>query len=213
MLRVFCVVFALQFLSLTSAYACEGQSGLVIFQDKFADDSGGWDLRPPLATIKPPALEFALTKKVTSVAVQNLTFHATIADSCLESSLPKPFAGDILSGIGLEFWATDYNNSMLLQLRGNGSLELYKRTRGKWERIYSVPNAPGFKSEPGAVNAIRINTHHGKLTAYLNGTQVKVVRAQVPRGKMRFGIYSLSHRAAPSLPAMRVTSFKVTTGR
>ena len=83
MLRVISVAFVLQFLALTSAYACEGQPGKVIFEDKFTDDSGGWQFSPPIATVKPPVLEFALTTKRSNIATQNLTFHATLADFCV----------------------------------------------------------------------------------------------------------------------------------
>jgi hypothetical protein len=213
MLRLIGAVIVLQFMALTSAYACDGQKGAVIFEDKFADDSGGWQLTPPLSSVKPPAMEFAMTSKGTNVATQNLTFHATMADFCLETIFPKPPADGIIASVGIEFWATDYANLMLLQLSSNKTLQLFSKTKGSYQQIAVVENVPGFKSEPDAVNAIRINTVGGKLTAYVNGTQVKVIRAQIPIGKMRFGIYSQWNKTAPSFPVIKVTSYKVTTGR
>ncbi len=213
MLRVISVAFVLQFLALSSAYACEGQPGRVIFEDKFEDDSGGWQFSPPIATVKPPALEFALTTKRSNIATQNLTFHSTLADFCLEAVLPKPLADDNVPSIGIEFWASDYANLMLVQLSGNKVLQLFSKTKGAYQQIFRVADVPGFKSEPDAVNALRISTVGGKLTAYVNGTQVKVVRAQIPTGKMRFGIYAQWNKPAPSFPLIKVTSYKVTTGQ
>jgi hypothetical protein len=213
MLRVFSVVFVLQFLALPAALACEGQPGPVIFEDKFTDDSGGWQLAPPLSTIKPPVFEFALTTKATNIAAQNLTFRATLADFCLETILPKPLADDNVPSVGIEFWATDYANLMLLQLSSNKVLQLFSKIKGSYQQIFRIADVPGYISEPDAVNSLRINTIGGKLTAYLNGTQVKVVRAQMPGGLMRFGIYTQWNKSAPSFPAIKVTSYKVTIGR
>jgi len=35
-----------------AAFACEGQTGKVIFEDKFTDDSGGWKWAAPDTEIK-----------------------------------------------------------------------------------------------------------------------------------------------------------------
>ncbi len=213
MLRVISVVFVLQFLALTQVFACEGQPGRVVFEDKFEDDSGGWQFSPPLAEVKPPVLEFALTTKRSNMATQNLTFHATLADFCLEAILPKPVADDNIPSIGIEFWATDYANLMLLQISGNKVVQLFSKTKNSYQQIFRIADVPGFKSEPDAVNALRVNTIGGKLTVYVNGKQVKVIRAQIPFGKMRFGIYAQWAKPAPSFPVIKVTSYKVTTGQ
>jgi hypothetical protein len=124
MLRLIGLAFILQFLALTSAYACQGQQGKVIFEDKFADDTGGWDPTPPVATVKPPAFEFAMNKQYSSLVAQNLTFNATLADYCLDAILPKPLSDGNDAYVGIEFWATDYHNTMLLQLSDKGETRL-----------------------------------------------------------------------------------------
>ena len=83
MARILGLVVALQVAASASAWACDGQVGNVIFEDTFADDSGGWDLAPPVVTVKPPALLLALDSKHTSYATQDLTFHATDGDYCM----------------------------------------------------------------------------------------------------------------------------------
>jgi hypothetical protein len=58
--------------------ACEGQTGTTIFDDTFADDSGGWDL----ATwkVQPPVIIGSLTAQFTSNSTLNATFNATDGD-------------------------------------------------------------------------------------------------------------------------------------
>jgi hypothetical protein len=56
MLRVlFAAAIALA-LCAPAAFACEGQTGKVIFEDKFTDDSGGWALSAPDTEIKDGSL-------------------------------------------------------------------------------------------------------------------------------------------------------------
>jgi hypothetical protein len=214
MLRALAAVVALQFFALTSALACDGQPGSVIFEDTFADDSGGWDFQNASeATVKAPVLLFALGSKYSYVSMHNLTFRATDADYCIQVILPKPIAPDNPPTIGVEFWASDYDNFMVLQLSSLGDVSLWSRSSGKWLQIFSVPNAPGFKSDQGAVNALRVNTMAGKITAYLNGAQVKLIRSQVPAGNLRFGMLAEYDKKADALPMIKVTSFKVTSGQ
>ncbi len=59
-------IIVLQVLLCGSAIACEGQVGKVIYEDTFADDTGGWDFTPPAATVKPPdfVFEWALNSQI-----------------------------------------------------------------------------------------------------------------------------------------------------
>ena len=43
----------------TTAMACPGQTGKVIFEDTFTDDSGGWQLGAPDTEIKDGAMWLA----------------------------------------------------------------------------------------------------------------------------------------------------------
>ena len=92
MLRILFGIVALA-LCLPSASACDGQTGKVIFEDKFTDNSGGWTfgedsglvLKAPGATVTLPASDRGYAK-----ASLNQTFTATQGDFCAEMSfLPK----------------------------------------------------------------------------------------------------------------------------
>lgn len=212
MIRILGIAVALQIVASASAWACDGQVGNVIFEDTFSDDSGGWDLAPPVVTVKPPVLLLALDSKYTSYATQNLTFHATDGDYCIEVVLPKPATPDNSMSIGIEFWATDYNNLMLVQMSSNGGVFLDSRTAGNWQTIFSAAAGTALKTDPGAVNALRVVSKSGKLTISLNGTQIKIIRAQLPQGNMRFGIYGQFDKTPDASPPIQVRSFKVTAG-
>ena len=67
------------------ALACGAdQKGNTIFEDTFADDSGGWDLQ--MARIQPPNLIFSLGER--GKQALNLTFNATDGDYCVDVLLP-----------------------------------------------------------------------------------------------------------------------------
>jgi hypothetical protein len=213
MLRTFSVVVALQLVAWNSVWACTGQVGTAIFQDKFTDDSGGWDESPPLNVVVPPAFVFTLDANDTGVASQNLTFNATDGDYCMDFILPPAISANNQMYAGLEFWAADYNNNMQVFVASNGSVTLGKQTSGNWAVISSVPNAP-FNSTTNAVNSLRVTALAGTITVYLNGTQLKTVRAQEPTNpSLKFGIYVQNDTAVANVPPVKITGFSVTAGK
>lgn len=216
LLRTVSAAVALQIAACVSAWACDGQAGKVIFEDTFTDDSGGWDLTPPESSINPPDFLFTIDNKYVAMSALNLTFRTTDGDGdfCMEVILPKAIAPDNQPAAGIEFWATDYNNLMMALLWGDGSVQLFSRTGAPtWQTIFTVPSGPAFKSDPEAVNALRVVAKDGRITLYLNGTQIKApIRAQVPDGNLRFGMLGQYQKPTDAPPAIRVKSFKVTAG-
>jgi hypothetical protein len=216
MLRTLSAVAALQFLALTSAWACSGQVGAVIFQDSFTDDSGGWDQGPPQSVIKPPAFVFTLDAQNGGTAAQNLTFNATDGDYCMDVALPPPIAADNQFYAGIEFWAADYNDVMNAEVSSAGNISVSRKVAGKWTVISTVNNVPAFKSGANAVNSLRITALAGVITVYLNGTQVKLLRAQEPaNSSLRFGIIVEMDKtvASGTAPPVLVKSYSVTAGK
>ena len=208
---LFLAVVALPALMCAPARSCEGQVGKTIYEDTFQDDSGGWDISPPLTTIKPPSLLITLNANSTNVGSQVLTFHAKEADYCLEGTVPKALAQDNNFALGLEFWATDYRNFWLAMLGSEGTVSLWSQANGVWTSIAKVPNAPGFKAD--GANALRVTTLGGRIAISLNGQPVKTVRAQIPEGEFRFGVYGQVDKGADGAPPIVVSSYKVTSGQ
>jgi hypothetical protein len=204
---------AIQAFLCSAAIACDGQVGKAIYEDTFADDTGGWEITPPVATVKPPDFVFALNSKFSGIGIQVLTFHATEADYCAEVTVPKSIAPDNKYGFAIQFWAVDYNNLWMAMLSSDGTAGLYTRTNGAWQTVVAIPNAPGLKPEANAVNALRVTTTGGKISIYLNGQLAKAVRAQVPEGNLRFGMYSQMDKGVDGSPPILVKSYKVTSGQ
>jgi len=99
----------LQAFRFTAAFACDGQIGKVIYEDTFADDSGGWDFTANVATVKPPNFVFNLDSKNSNITSQVLTFHTgTDGDYCAEVILPKTIAPDNKYNLAVSFRANDY---------------------------------------------------------------------------------------------------------
>jgi hypothetical protein len=215
MLRTLGVVAALQFLALTSTWACTGQVGAVIFQDSFTDDSGGWDENPPVTGVTPPVFVFAMDAQTIGANVANLTFNATDGDYCADFILPPAIAANNQMYAGIDFWATpDYNNMMQLQVGSNGTVYLSKEVSGNWSSIFMVQKAPGFNSTTNAVNSLRITTLAGTITVYLNGSTVKSVRAQQPpSANSSFGMNAFADAAVAKWPQVQFKGFSVTVGK
>lgn len=214
MLRTISFVTALQLLVWTPALACTGQVGAVIFQDSFADDSGGWDEYPPEATVVPPAFIFALDTAAPNISTHNLTFNATDGDYCMDFVLPPPIASNNQIYAALAFWATDYNNFLTVQLGSDGSLGLFKLVSGSWTTVFGIPSATGFKSGPNATNSLRVTALSGTITIYLNGSLIKAIRAQEPTNPaLQFGMFAQVDAVAANIPKIKITNYSVTVGK
>ena len=211
MLRSSVVAFGvlLGLVSLAHA-ACDGQAGNTVFEDNFADDSGGWDMNQ--WKVQPPVMIGNLTPQYTFNSTLNTTFNATDGDYCVEIKLPAAPSADNNVSAGLLFLASDYNNLFLAQISSNGATGLYKKASGNWSTIFLAQDTKTVNIDPNALNAIRVTVKDGKITLFVNGKQLKVVRAQIPTTPLRFGMYSQVDKAIQSEVDVAFTSYKVTGG-
>jgi hypothetical protein len=208
-----CLAMIVQVLTGGAAFACDGQVGKVIYEDTFTDDSGGWDITAGVTAIKPPNFVITFDSKNAGVGSEVLTFHATEADFCSEFALPKSIAPDNKFGFGIIFWGPDYSSYWMAMLSSDGSVGLYSRANNTWQTVVNVPNAPGFKGDADAINALRVTTIGGKISLYLNGQPVKAIRAQIPDGALKFGVHAQVDKGADGIAPIVVKSFKVTSGQ
>jgi hypothetical protein len=195
------------------AMACEGQSGNVIFEDTFPDDSGGWELFQDRDSVVPPNFLITLPEDDEGIGHSslNLTFEATEADFCTEFVWPQdPLPQDSYLGAGLMFWAADYDNHYLLQAHSTGKVGLYRKSNGKWNTIFEVADSGVVKPAP-EVNTVRALAKGGKITAFVNGQQIKAIRAPMPQNAPRFGLYAESGKLEKPV-AIHFSSYLVTEG-
>jgi hypothetical protein len=197
-----------------TAMACPGQTGKVIFEDTFTDDSGGWQLGAPDSEIKDGSLWLrpnprGMTEKGRNINSTVRTFSATDGDYCVEFIVPKPVAADNDFMTGLVFWQSSSTDEYLWAVYTDGTTQLNKLAANKWTRIFSDNTG---KLEPGSTASLRVIAKDGKLTLFVGSKQVKVIRAQTPTGDLNFGVLAEVEKLSDANPVLQVKSFKVTTG-
>ncbi|MGH6836925.1 MAG: hypothetical protein ACREC9_15625 [Methylocella sp.] len=198
-------------LSAPAAFACDGQTGKVIFEDNFTDDAGGWNfgeasgllLKAPGATLSVPAGESAW------IAALNLTFSATQGDFCTGSPFPAD-AAKLDAGIGVAFWGTDDSNLWTATAYAGGTVNLAKIANNKWSSIFETTTNNVVKTGPTDVNSVRAVVKNGKITVIVNGQTVKSVRAQIPSGDLKFGFRRSYRNSSPPPVSFTIGPYKVT---
>ena len=197
-----------------AAIACPGQTGKVVFEDTFIDDSGGWQLGAPDTEIKDGALWLRPNPRGMSEKGRNInstvrTFSATDGDFCMEFIVPKPVAADNDFMTGLVFWQVSATDEYLWAIYTDGTTQLNRLVANKWTRIFSENTG---KLEPGSSASLRVIVKDGKLTLFVGDKQIKVIRAQTPSGELAFGALAEVEKLSDANPAVQIKSFKVTAG-
>jgi hypothetical protein len=214
MLRIlFAAVTALT-LCAPAALACDGQTGNVIFEDKFTDDSGGWAFgENNYLVLKAPgaALAAAASDGGSNRASLNQTFTAAQGDFCVEMSFPAE-AVQLDASIGVSFLATDYSNYWDAFVSAGGQVKLLKLVNNRWSMVWEAPTNNLVKTGPTDVNSVRAVVKNGTITVIVNGQTVKSVRAQIPNGDLKFGIYGQYGKSSATPVSFTVHSYKVTAG-
>jgi hypothetical protein len=202
-----------------TAMACPGQVGKVIFEDNFADDSGGWgglgassevEIKDGTLLLHPNSR--GVNEKNTGAMATNLMFHAGDGDYCTEFVFPKQPAPDNPVSAALMFWRTGPQDKFVFSITTGKSAFLYKMVDGNWNTVSENADVAAVNVEPDAVNSVRVLAKDGKLTLFVNGSQIKVIRAPPPTSALGFGVFASVNKATDGNPTVRFKSFKVTEG-
>ena len=111
----------------------------------------------------------------------------------------------------MQFWISDASrfSFMIWTDKGTG---LSKFSGDKWNEIFYEKQNAAVKLEPNAVNVLRVVAKENKLTLFINGSQLKMIRALMPTGELLFGIGSAVGKASDANSVVEIKSFKITTG-
>jgi len=164
------------------ASACEGTE--VVFEDKFADDSGGWAINQDVE-VKDGSFTFKLPPDAMQSDL-NVTYTVNDADICSETVWPD--GGSTILGAGLLFWGEDNRNYLQFGILNNGKFWIARRQDGKWYTIVENVDSSAIKVKPGEANTLRVKSSGGVATFFINGTKVRDLRGQAPKGGWRFGL-------------------------
>jgi hypothetical protein len=167
----------------SAAAACEGSE--VIFEDKFADDAGGWPLRDTIE-VKDGLFTFKLPPDDMQSNL-NVTFTVKDADICSEAVWPN--GEQPMLGAGLLFWGEDNRTYFQFGILNNGKFWIARKQDGKWlGTIAANVDSSAINKGPGATNVLRVKTNGNSVTFYINGTKVRELRGQAPKTAWRFGL-------------------------
>lgn len=164
------------------APACEGTQ--VVFEDKFTDDAGGWAINQDVE-VKDGSFTFRLPPDAMQSDL-NVTYTVDDADICSETVWPD--GGSTILGAGLLFWGEDNRNYLQFGVLNNGKFWIARRQDGKWYTIVENVDLSAIKVKPGELNILRVKTSGGVATFFINGTKVRDLRGQAPKGGWRFGL-------------------------
>jgi hypothetical protein len=164
------------------APACEGTQ--VVFEDKFTDDAGGWAINQDVE-VKDGSFTFRLPPDAMQSDL-NVTYTVDDADICSETVWPD--GGSTILGAGLLFWGEDNRNYLQFGVLNNGKFWIARRQDGKWYTIVENVDSSAIKVKPGESNILRVKTSGGVATFFINGTKVRDLRGQAPKGGWRFGL-------------------------
>jgi hypothetical protein len=204
------------FLLPTASFACEGQKGNTIFEDKFVDTSGGWTEFGDYGQIKDNRLTLitvlSAQDKSSGTSYPNGTFSANEGDYCAELVLPDTkLDADNYIGGGIVFLRKDGTNKFMFEVNSQGIATLAKMNAGTWTVIFSQ-KTPAIDLRKGSINSVRIIIKNNTITSMINNSTVKVVRAQIPQGDLSFGVYNEIGKPIDGKPAVEFRSYKVTSG-
>ena len=171
----------LWFAGLPQASACEGTD--VIFEDKFADDAGGWAINQHVE-VKDGSFVFKLPPDAMQSDL-NVTYTVNDADICSEVMWPN---GSTILGAGLLFWGEDNRNYLQFGVLNNGKFWIARRLDGKWHTIVENVDSNAINVKPGETNALRVKVSGDRVSFFINGQRVRDLRGQAPKTGWRFGL-------------------------
>jgi 3-keto-disaccharide hydrolase len=168
----------------SAALACAGNE--IIFEDKFEDDAGGWSHKDTVE-VKDGSFIFKLPANDMQSNL-NVTFTVQDADICTEAVWPADGDQPVL-GAGLLFWGEDNRTYYQFGILNNGRYWIARKQDGVWlGAIAANVDSPAIQRSPGASNTLRVDAKGNTLTFYINGTEVRKLRGQAPKGGWRFGV-------------------------
>jgi hypothetical protein len=207
---VFAVAVASLLASAGQGLACEGAE--VIFEDTFQDNGGGWSQKKAVS-IGDGALTFTLPADDMQSNL-NVMFSVEDADVCVDAVWPHGVEngdndGRIL-GAGLLFWGENNRTYYQFGILSNGRYWIARKQDGAWVgTIAANIDSPAIKTAPGAANTLRVDAKRNQLAFFINGTKVRELRGQAPKGSWRFGVsgdnFDKSDEATVLFTNMKVT--------
>jgi hypothetical protein len=138
----------------------------------------------------------------------DVTFTVKDADICSESVWPE---GDRTTlGAGLLFRGEDNKSYFQFGVLNNGKYWIARRQDDKWHAIVENVDSSAIHTSPGASNKLRVKANGNAASLFINGTKVRDLRGQPPKGGWRFGLSRGQFRQTVKDARVVFKSMKVT---
>lgn len=170
--------------AVTAAQAAACETGDIVLEDRFSDDTGGWAINPAVE-VKDGKFVFKLPADDMQSDL-NVTFNVTDADICSETVWPEG-EGNIL-GAGLLFWGEDTRSYFQFGILNSGKYWVARRENGKWHTVVENVASDAIKTKPGESNTLRVKTSGNFVSFYVNGTKLRDLKGRAPKSGWRFGL-------------------------
>jgi hypothetical protein len=69
-----------------------------------------------------------------------------------------------------------------------GRRRIARRQDGKWHTIVENVDSSAINPSPGATNKLRVKASGNAASFFINGTKLRDLRGQAPKGGWRFGL-------------------------
>lgn len=187
---------------------CGPAIGKVLVDDVFTDNLNGWD-EDKAAVFGKPHLALELTGSDTDWNYTTSSFDARNADYCLELTVPRSPTADNLTDAGLVFDFVGEDDKFQMLVYSDGSALLERESGGRYSTLYEAEKlVPPLV--PGAAVVLRAMVKDGLITAFIDGVQVKQVRAKMSDAPRSFGVYAERHKAVPAATPITFDRLRVT---
>lgn len=205
-----CLAVAATALGATAARSadCGPAVGKVLVDDTFDTNLNGWD-EDKAAVFGKPHLTLSLTGADTDWNYVSSSFDAQNADYCLELKVPSSLTADNVTDAGLVFDFVDDDNKFQMLAYSDGTVLLERESGGKYSSLYEAEKlTPPLV--PGATVVLRAMVKDGVITAFVDGVQVKQVRAKMSGAPHGFGVFAERHAAVPNATPITFDRLRVT---
>jgi len=182
--------------------ACEGKT--VIYEDNFANDTGGWVLLPSMVDVEKSSLVINAAAK-TNQKTLNFVNPIPAGDICTDvvfgDNHPETAAG-------LLVWGQDFSNFFVLQIRHQGSVGIWRMQDNKWLPLIQDRADSSVKKGNAELNRLRIRATETSLSFFVNNAKIREVRGRPPQVAWYFGVYGAGEKEPATV---LFKNFRVTT--
>jgi hypothetical protein len=186
------------------AFACD--DGQVKFQENFTRPDKGWGDSSEIVQFAPGRVVLKPSPNAPSW-VWNTDHVYEAAEICVDAELTR---GDWTAETcaALQFWVVDNSNFYVFGVCGNGTAQVWRYLKDKWQPQVFNKQVKGLDPEHAGTISLSVIHIGTKAILYVNGDQVGQIQGRPPKGGTKAGVFAQT--TAPNSPAnVEFTFFKV----